>query len=143
MTGFCKMKKSFGQVSVEYLIIMGFVAVISVPLILFYFKYTSDSTFEIASSQIYNVARKIADSAESVYFLGSPSQKTIKVYIPSHVTGASLDNREVLFNISTGTVTSQIIQVSSVDLIGELPITQGSYLITLKARDANVEISYR
>lgn len=131
------------QVSVEYLLIIGFVAVITVPLIILYYRYTSDSSDEIIASQLSQIANKIADAAESVYFLGSPSQTTIKVYIPGQIAGASVDNKEVLFNITTRSGISQIIQVSSVKLTGNLPIERGAYSITIKARDTDVEISYK
>src|SRR3989344_6125805 len=122
------------QVSVEYLMIIGFVAIITIPLIIIYYNYTADSSDEIASSQINYIARKIVDAAESVYSLGSPSQTSIKVYIPSQIKGASLDNREVLFNVSTRAGISEIVQVSSVELVGALPITEGIHTITLKAQ---------
>lgn len=131
------------QISVEYLLIIGFVAVITIPLIILYYNYTADSSDEIIVSQVDQIARKIVDTAESVYFLGEPSQNSIRVYIPNHIAGASLDNKEVLFNVSTKTGISEIVQVSSVDLTGNLPVTQGTYSITLKARTANVEISYK
>ena len=134
---------SKAQVSVEYLLIIGFVVIITIPLIILYYNYTADSSDEIITSQINQIANKIVDAAESVYFLGEPSQTTINVYIPSQITGASLDNKEVLFNVSTKGGISDIVKVSSVDLTGSLPITQGTYSITIKARETDVEISYK
>ena len=132
-----------GQISVEYLLVIGFVAIITIPLIILYYKFTTDASDEIITSQINQIARKIVDSAESVYFLGSPSQTTIKVYIPNKIKGASLDNKEVVFNVTTRAGISEIVQVSSVDLTGDLPITPGIYSIILKARESDVEISYK
>ena len=132
-----------GQISVEYLMVIGFVAVITIPLVIIYYTYTADSSDEIIASQIGQIARKIVDAAESVYFLGSPSQTTLKVYIPNQIAGASLDNKEVLFNISTRSGISEIVQVSSIDLTGSLPTSQGAYTITLKARENDVEVSYK
>ena len=131
------------QVSVEYLLIIGFVAIITIPLIVLYYNYTADSSDEIVISQITQIARKIVDIAESVYFLGKPSQTTIKVYMPRQVKGASLDSREVLFNVSAKSGVSEIVQVSSVNLTGNLPTGQGIYTITFKAGDAYVNISYK
>lgn len=127
----------------EYLLVIGFVAIITIPLIILYYKFTTDASDEIITSQINQIARKIVDSAESVYFLGNPSQTTIKVYIPNKINGASLDNKEVVFNVTTRAGISEIVQVSSVDLTGELPITPGIYSIILKARESDVEISYK
>lgn len=134
---------SKAQISVEYLVIIGFVAVITIPLIVLYYTYTANSSDEIATSQINQIANKIVDAAESVYYLGEPSQTTIRVYIPGQIVGASLNNKEVLFNVSTRAGISEIVKVSSVELTGNLPITPGTHSITLKAMSANVEISYK
>jgi len=131
------------QVSIEYLMVMGFVVVITIPLLLIYFTYTSDSKDEIISSQVLQIATKIVDASEKVYSLGEPSQTTIKVYIPAQIVNASLKDREVLFNVSSRAGISQIVQVSSVELTGELPVTQGLHTITLKAKAGNVDISYK
>lgn len=131
------------QVSVEYLLIIGFIAVVTVPLIILYYNYTADSSDEIVASQINQIANKIVDAAESVYYLGEPSQTTIKAHIPGQIVGAGLDNKEVIFNVSTRTGISEIVKVSSVDLSGSLPIEKGIYSITLKARTTDVEISYK
>jgi len=131
------------QVSIEYLIILGFVALMTAPLLIIYYKYTTESRTEIVTSQITQIATKIVDAAESVYFLGEPSQTTIKVSIPNQIAGASLDNREVIFNVSGKEGISEIVKVSSVDLTGELPTKQGIYSLILKARSTDVEIAYK
>ena len=131
------------QISVEYMLIIGFVAVMIVPLIILYYTYTTNSKDEIISSQVNQLAKRIVDAAESVYFLGEPSQTTLRIYIPNRIMGASLDNKEVVFNMSTRSGISQIVQVSSVDLIGKLPKGQGVYSLTLNATDAGVKISYK
>ena len=86
-------KKS--QISVEYMFIIGFVAVITIPLILIYSDFTQESGDEINSVQIRQVSRSIVDAAESVYYLGEPSQTSIKVNIPDNV---------VLVNLSCVTI---------------------------------------
>lgn len=131
------------QVSVEYLLILGFVTLMVIPLIILYYTYTLNSSDEIATSQIGLIANKIVDAAESVYFLGEPSQTTIKVYMPNKVAGTSLDNKEILFNISTKSGISEIVQISSVNLIGNLPVREGIYFITLNATSTGVIISYK
>ncbi len=131
------------QVSFEYLLIMGFVTIMLIPLTILYYTYTSNSSDEIITSQVNQIANKIVDAAEYVYFLGEPSQTTIKAYIPNKIVGASLDNKEVLFNVSVKGGVTEIVQLSSVNLIGKLPKQQGRYTITLKAINASVEITYK
>ena len=134
------------QISVEYLLIIGFVVIILVPLVILYETYTSNSSDEIINSQIIQIERKIVDAAESVYFFGVPSQTTIKVYIPKKIERFSLDNKEIALNVSTRNGIVEIVQVSSVNLNGSLPKSQGVYSITLKALNTSlyryVNVSY-
>jgi hypothetical protein len=131
------------QVSVEYLLIIGFVAVMTLPLILLYYTYTLNSSDEIIVSQTIQLAKRIVDAAESVYSLGEPSQTVIKVYVPNNIAGVSLDNKELQFNVSTQSGIAQIVDVSSVNLTGKLPIKQGTYSITLNATNTGVKIGYK
>ena len=135
-----KRKKS--QVSIEYLSIMGFIALITIPLLTIYFTSVQNTNDEIRSRQALQIARKISDSAESVYFLGEPSQTTIKVYIPQNIKSAALNGREVVFSLKTKDGTSDIVQLSSVNMTGQLPATSGIHLITIKAQSNNVDVSY-
>lgn len=134
---------SKAQVSVEYVIIMGFVAVISIPLIIIYYDYTAASNDEIISRQIYQVAQKIVDAAESVYYLGEPSQTTLKVHIPNQIVQATIEQeKEIVFKMRTKAGITDIVQVSSVNITGSLPITQGIHYITVKAEEGKVSLSY-
>ena len=130
------------QVSVEYLMIMGFVTLITIPLVFLFYKYTAESSDEIITYQINQIANKIADAAESVYFLGKPSLTTIKVNIPNQIIESSLQNREVYFKIKVRNGYYDVLQVSSVNITGTLPIRQGIYHIILKAEEGYVQLTY-
>jgi len=136
------LKTNKAQVSMEYMMIVGFVAVITIPLVLIYYAYSSDTSDQINANQVDQVAKKIVDAAESVYYLGEPSQTTIKVYIPNNVVQATIGNREVFFKIKTKSGISDIVQVSSVDIGGALPATSGIHYITIKATETQVLTSY-
>ena len=88
------------QISVEYMMIIGFATLMALPLLIIYYNYTSDATEAVASGQALQIARLIADSSESVYFLGSPSQTTLKLNFPDNIDSTNLSNREVLFRMN-------------------------------------------
>lgn len=147
------MKKKYAQVSIEYMFLIGFATVITIPLIIIYQSFIHDSNEEINSLQIMQVAKKVIDAAESVYYLGEPSQTTLKVNIPPNVVAAglgagSLDTGyyEVSFNISTKSGIVEIVQNSNVNITGSLPINKGFYTLTIKAKSGEssnyVEVSY-
>lgn len=135
------MNASKSQVSVEYMFIMGFATLMSLPLLLIYYTYTSDSSDSVATGQALQIARKIADSSESVYYLGKPSQTTLKLNFPENIYSTSLENYEVLFKIKTRSGITDIVQVSAVNMSGSLPTTQGMHILTIKAEGGYVSIT--
>lgn len=129
------------QVSVEYMLIMGFAAIITVPLLLTYYTYASDSSDSVTTSQALQIARSLVDSSESVYYLGKPSQTTLKVNFPDRIHSVNVSNKEVVFKIKTKNGITDIVHVSSVNMTGNLPITQGIHIITVKAEEGYVQIT--
>ena len=129
------------QVSVEYMFMMGFATLITIPLLLIYYSYTSDSRYLVATGQAMQIARSVADSSESVYYLGKPSQTTLKLNFPGDIHSTNLSNREVLLRIKTQSGVNDVFQVSSVNMSGSLPTTQGIHIITIKAQDGYVQIT--
>ena len=136
--------KKEAQISVEYMFLIGFVTVITIPLIIIYYTFSQESSEEITSSQIMQVAKKVVDAAESVYYLGEPSQTTLKVNIPDNIVLANLSaGYEVVFKIKTRSGKSDIVQNSNVNITGSLPTNKGTYTITIKAVSDHVEVSYK
>ncbi|MBI2651615.1 hypothetical protein HYX01_04035 [Candidatus Woesearchaeota archaeon] len=136
-----KIKKS--QVSVEYMLLIGFVTVITVPLIIIYHSFIQESNDDITSAQLNQIAGKIVDAAESVYYLGEPSQTTLKANIPDNVVAVNLSaGYELAFKIRTKAGNNDITRNSAVNITGSLPKNKGLYTITVKAKSNYVEVSY-
>ena len=131
-----------GQVSVEYMLIIGFVTVITIPLIIIYQTFNEDSNTEINSAQVEQVAKKVVDTAESMYYLGEPSQTSIRVNIPNGVKAGRIGNNEIVFNLTVGSGTAEIVRSSPVNITGSLPSEKGTYTLTIKAYSGNVTVSY-
>lgn len=129
------------QVSVEYMLVMGFAALMTVPLLLIYYTYSADTTDSVAISQSMQIARKIVDASESVYYLGKPSQTTLKFNFPDRIQSTSLSNMEVMIKVKTQAGVTDIVQVSAVNMSGTLPTSQGIHVLTIKADDGFVQIT--
>lgn len=129
------------QVSVEYMLVMGFAALLTLPLLLIYYTYSAETSDSVATSQANQIARKIVDASESVYYLGKPSQTTLKFNFPDRIASTNLSNKEVVFKIKTKSGVTDIVQVSSVNMSGNLPTSQGIHIITIKADDGFVQIT--
>lgn len=129
------------QISVEYMMVMGFAALMTLPLLLIYYTYSSESSDSVATSQALQIARKIVDASESVYFLGKPSQTTLKLNFPDRIDSINLLNREVVIKVKTKSGITDVVQVSSVNMSGSLPTSQGIHIITVKAEDGYVQVT--
>ena len=129
------------QVSVEYMLVMGFAALMTVPLLVIYYTYSSDSSESVAASQALQAARRIVDASESVYYLGSPSQTILKLSFPDRIYSTNLSNKELVFRIKTKNGMTDIVQVSAVNMSGNLPTSQGMHTITISAQNNYVQIT--
>lgn len=126
------------QVSMELLIIISFVAVLSLAFILV-FKMQSDSAQDqIITNQAQQIASRISDSAESVYYLGEPSKTTLKVYIPSKVENITLGNREIVFFVRTRTGINEIVQYVPINISGSIPAASGLRQIVIESKGSYV-----
>ncbi len=139
------MKFKFGspraQVAMEYLIIVGFVAIITLPLVIIFQSHSKETTEDITSTQIYHISKRIADGAETVYYLGEPSKLTIKTYFPAGVNSISLGGNEIVFRVKRGGKEDEIVVYTPVNITGNLSSSQGVHYITIESRGDHVWVS--
>lgn len=127
-----------GQVSIEYLIIVGFAFLLLIPLILLYYQSQNDISAQITSSQSDRIANEIVDAADAVYYLGPPTKKTFKAYLPEGVREVIIEDNYVLMK----TMQLQGSPRSSVaNLSGNLSPYPGLHIIKVEAVGAGVEIT--
>lgn len=119
-----------GQISVEYLIVIGFVVFIVISILGVAFFYASGIRDRIKANQLENFANKIISSAESVYFAGEPSKVTITAYLPAGVQAIEIaydfgsEEYLIIFDIETGSGLSRIAYTSDVPLMESDPSEQ-------------------
>jgi len=135
------MRDKNAQVSVEYVIIVGFILFITIPLILIFYEHTSSTNDQVITSQVDMIAKKVVDSAESVYYLGEPSKTRIKVYMPTNVEDVIIDNYEIVFKVKTRSGITDISQPSSVNISGIISVTKGIHYISIESKGDYVWVS--
>ncbi len=134
-------KSSRAQVAMEYLIIIGFVAVITLPLVIIFQTHSRETTEEITSTQVYQISKKIADGAETVYYLGEPSKLTIKAYFPEGIKSISLGSNEIVFVLKKGAKEDEIVVYTPINVTGNLSTHQGVHYISIESRGGYVWVS--
>ena len=134
-----------GQISTEYLIVMGFVTFLVISLLGIAFLYVSQIKDNLKINQINTFGKKMVNSAETVYFAGTPSRATILLDMPQGVNGISVssDQKRLIISISTNTGLNVLSFPSTVPLTldGSLTLTSGVKRVRLEATDTEVIIS--
>ena len=136
------LSKKRAQVSMEYLIIIGFVIVMLIPAVYLYIRYSSSSSDVLSSSKASQIANEIVKATNEVYYLGEDNQKNIEVSFPSNIEAIEFANKEIVFRIkdSKGNI-QEIVEVASVPLSGILPNVQGKKLITVRSLGDRVSVN--
>ncbi|MFH0874535.1 MAG: hypothetical protein V1859_01250 [archaeon] len=130
------------QVSIEFLAIFSFAFLMLIPLVVIYFHQSSQAKDALDASHIRNIAVKIAEKAESVYYMGEPSKITLKVNFPYKIHNISIENREITFNFLTYKNQIQdISEMSSVNITGNISEREGIHYISIEAREGYVLVS--
>jgi uncharacterized protein (UPF0333 family) len=130
-----------GQVSMEYMMVVGFSLLLLLPIIAVYGLERQNMDNQITAKQADTIARKVADSAETVYYLGKPARTTLKVYMPKNIVNVSIDGREVVFVVRMGKGLSDVVGTSDVNMTGTITTRQGIQYIELTADDNVVNVT--
>ena len=134
-------KGARAQSSMEYLMLLSFILGITIVLILLFQTYSQDTMDTIRMKQVDQLARKIIDSAEKVYYLGEPSKITIKANFPSNIKSANISSRELYFVMSTAQGDNELVYVTKVNITGTLPVGEGIREVYVESKGSYVQIS--
>ena len=125
----------------EYLIIVGFVAVMIIPMMLIFYTYAGQTEDKIVSNQVQKISLKISDSAESMYYLGEPSRTQIRAFFPKNIREITIGNNEVVFIIQTKVGVDHVVVYTPVPVQGSLDTHSGYHNIKVRSRGSYVEIT--
>lgn len=135
------MEKKKGQVSVEYLVVVGFVTFVVLGVLALAFFYVNGINDQIKFNQIDKLGNNLASTADVVYFAGEPSQKTIKGYIPSGVNSIQLIDNLIVFNVTSASGETIMSFTASENLTGAINSNGGVKEFVLIAESDRVSIN--
>jgi uncharacterized protein (UPF0333 family) len=130
-----------GQISTEYLIVVGFVVFLVLGIIGVAFFYTSITNDQIKVSQVSNFANKIISSAESVFYAGEPSKLTVTGYLPVGINSFDILPSEIVVSITTSSGITKMSFTSNVPLTGNITYNEGVKRLQILAQQDEVLIS--
>ena len=109
------------QGSMEYLLVIALTFAIIVPTAYLFYNYSKESSQEISDAQITKVGKSIVDTASSIFYSGQGSKTVLELNIPTNVDSAVIiDNKELVFNITTDFGVSEVVFFSSVNITASI-----------------------
>lgn len=129
-----------GQISTEYLIVVGFVVFLVLGILGVAFFYTSVTNDQIKVSQVSNFANKVVSSAESVFYAGEPSKLTVTGYLPVGIIAFDILSNEIVVSISTSSGVTKMSFSSNVPLSGNITFSEGVKRLEITAQQNEVVI---
>ncbi|MBT3464877.1 hypothetical protein HOD20_02825 [archaeon] len=134
--------KKRGQISVEFIVIYGFVLLMMIPLTIIFYTQSGDTKDVLYNNQLHNIGTRVIDKAESIYYYGQPSKTTIKAYFPENIENITIKNREFIFKFRNSKNTlNEIILTSLVNISGSVSNNQGIHYIIIESQGDYVKIS--
>jgi len=130
-----------GQVSIEFIMVVGFALMMTLPLIVIFFRQSESLQTEITGSQVDKVASEIRDAADEVYYLGSPSRKSLTLYFPDDVTNVTLLDNKIIFWVDSADGDYEIVKWAVVNLSGSIQSFGGIHRISVESKDSYVLVS--
>jgi len=134
-------KNTKGQVAMEYLAIFSIAALMIIPLIIIFVVQSQNIQADITGSQAEKAASTIISSAEEVYFMGEPAQKTIELQFPSGIEQVTISGTTMTFRIQTAELNYDIFKDARFNMTGNLDSFEGKHIITIKAQNSMVNIT--
>ena len=129
------------QATLEYLIILGFVSGLIVPMVMVFTTHSTEINENIIINQADNIASKIVDSAESVYYLGEASKSSFTVKMPKNIDSISIGNNEVVFFVRKSNGLDEIVKYCTVPINGTIATSQGIHQIVVESKGDYVWVS--
>jgi uncharacterized protein (UPF0333 family) len=141
------LKINKGQISVEYLIVIGFVVFIVITLLGIAFFYTSSIKDNIKLNQVNGFANKIISNSEYVFFAGEPSKATVTAFLPGGIESFEIvpsgAGSQLVFNVSTESGSTVIAYTSTVpiNVLSDITSSEGLKKIEIIAFETEVIVS--
>jgi uncharacterized protein (UPF0333 family) len=122
------------QISMEFLMVVGFAFLMTVPLVIIFYQQSQNLTTEVSASQVDKIASEIRDAADEVYYLGTPSKKTITVFMPETIKSIIIDNTtKIIFWVDSPNGDYEVVKWTVANLTGSLMNYSGIHHISAES----------
>lgn len=132
--------KTKAQVSMEYLMIVGFAMLLLAPLLILYAQQTNRVTTTIKDAQSVKAADTIIDAVDSVYYMGEGAKRTIKIIMPKGVKSTSINENTLTLIIEGELDDYEINKWTSANMTGSIGTFEGPHNIIITHEGTNINL---
>jgi uncharacterized protein (UPF0333 family) len=135
-----KKVKTRAQVSMEYILITAFSLLVVMPLIVLFFQYSQIYNSDITANQANKIMDEMLNSAETVHYLGEPSQKTLSLYFPNNIQEITFADGYFSMKIDSGTRAYTLYRTAEINFTGNISTSYGVHVIKIHAVNNTINI---
>ncbi|MFW5991224.1 MAG: class III signal peptide-containing protein [Candidatus Nanoarchaeia archaeon] len=135
------MSKKRGQVSLEYVLMVGIALMLLMPLMLIYINHQQTIKDDVNIIQSRKIVESIVDNSEKLHFIGSPAKTTLKARFPEEIQDINITNNRVIFFVRNQDTVITVYKYSDANLTGDLDPSPGMRRIVITAEDNYINIS--
>ena len=129
----------------EYLVIVGLVLVLLIPLTILYAKYSSESSYAVTTAKVDSISNEIVAAANQVNVYGTDTQVKLRLSFPDGIQQLQFLNNEIIFTIrgKSGEV-SEIVKVADINFQSGTysQILPGSRDVIVKSLGTTVDVQF-
>lgn len=119
-----------GQISTEYIMIIGLIFLVTLPLFAYAFV---EVTRSIQMNHAEDAVNTLANAANTVYALGPGSKKYVWINTPGGVVSQSVSNKEISLKLHIFGGDSDVFADTKPTVIGSIPTSKGQHRIAVES----------
>lgn len=105
-----------GQISMEYLVIVGITLGILIPAVFFFYNYSKSDAGSTTSAQVNEIGLRMTSTTKSTYALGTGAWQTLTFVMPESVTRIHVDDDELVFTYDTAIGPSEAVFFTTINM---------------------------
>ena len=129
------------QISMEYILITAFSLLVAIPLAILFFQYGQNYNEDVTLNQADKVMDEILNAAQTVKYLGEPSQKTITVYFPKDISEVVFTNGYFYMTLNSENTPMTIYRTAPINFTGNVSTSYGLHKLRIRSVNQTVDIS--
>lgn len=118
-----------GQVSLEYVLILGMLFIILIP---FFYYSMEGSITNVKMYKADDAVNTLAGAADAVYGLGPGTKKIVRIELPGGVESTLVNNHEITLKLRISGGVSDVFATTKPEVTGTFPSSKGYHTLKVE-----------